>query len=270
MENKECLNLINKHFEVQSCIALLKNPDLKLKSHIFFFNNLFKEISEIKILRVKAKNQTDDIAFDIYYVKDEFEGLYHGYFRIKPETDAASKIFEDVSKMCTDLGEYMYYLYKNSDLLNIYLLSLDIQTAIEQSDTKDDHLEFDKIKKNMYREIAEYEQGELEGTILDRWMNRKYIYNFIMFNSKCSETVKMFLLNLLSNRYSNNICMINWSCNIKNYIYVSPNTVYFNGNNQISVFSLLDSVLSQKFVIFIKFDFDFEGGGNVGKTLSKR
>ncbi|HCC07015.1 MAG TPA: hypothetical protein DEP72_02440 [Clostridiales bacterium] len=270
MDKKECLNLINQHFELQSCIASLKNPDLKLKSHTFFYNNLFKAVKEIKIIRVKSKNPKDDIKFDIYYVSDEFEGLYHGYFRIKDESDSASRIFKTVSKMCTDLIEYMYYVYQNSELLKIYLISLDIQNAIEQCNTKDVDGVFEKIKKNIYSEIAECDQTELECSILDRWFNRKYIYNFIMFNSKCSEIVKMFLLNLLSPKYSNNICMINQNSIIKNYIYVSSSSIYFNGNHELNVFSILDSAVSLEFILFVKFDFNFEGGVNIGKTVDKR
>jgi len=270
VDKRECINLIKQHFEIQSSVASLKNPDFELKSHIFFYNNLFKEVNEIRILRVKSKNAKDNIMFDIYYVSDEFEGLFHGYFRIKTESDSANKIFEDVSKMCTDLSEYMYYVYQNSELLKIYLISLDIQSSLEQCDMQNDAGGFEDIKKSIYKEIADYDQIELSSSILDRRFNKKNIYNFIVFNSKCSEIVKMFLLNLLSNKYSNNICMVNWKSKFKNYIYVNSNSIYFNGNKQLSVFSLLDSAVLGSFVMFVKFDFDFEGGVNSGKTINKR
>jgi hypothetical protein len=270
MDKKECLNLFGQYFQVQSCIVALKNPDFELKSHIFFFKDIFKEIDEIKILKVSSKNTQDNIIFDVYYVSHEFEGLYHGYFRIKPESENACKMFDDISKMCTDLSEYIYYVYQNSELLKIYLISGSIQNALEQCVGKGYANELKQLKKRIYTEIADNSGDEFCEAVLDRHLNSKYIFNFITFNSKCSEPVKMFLLNILSDTYSSYICMLNRVSRIENHICVSPDSLFFNGNDKLPVYGLLDHAALEKFVVFLKFDFDFEGGVNIGKTTGQR
>ena len=270
MDKKECLSLMGQYFQIQSCIVGLKNPDFELKSHIFFFKDTFKEIDEIKIVRVSSKNTNDNIIFDIFYVSHEFNGLFHGFFKVRPESFAAQKLFENVSKVCTDLSDYMYYLYQDSTLLKIYLMSGNFQNTLEQYNASSFTSDFKEYKKNIYREIADYSAEELTDSLLDRRSGQKYISNFIVFNSKCSEQVKMFLINLLSDKCLNHICLINSNSNIKNYIYANSNSVYFNANHLIPVYGLLDYIVSEQFILFLKFDFDFEGGVNVGKTVGKR
>ena len=120
MNRNECLQLMMQYFQVESCIKHLKNPDLELKSHTFYYRDTFKDINELRILRVSSKNKNDDIIFDIYYVSQKFDGLFHGYFRIKPETDMAELLFQNISKVATDLGHYFTYVYKHSEVLKVY------------------------------------------------------------------------------------------------------------------------------------------------------
>lgn len=270
MDKRDCLNLIGQFFELKSCIVTLKNPDFELKSHIFFFKDVFKEVDEIKILSANSKNLNDNILFDIYYVSEEFDGLFHGYFRIKPESDNAIKLFENVSKYCTDLGEYIYYVYQNSELLKIYLISGNIQSALEHIRTKSLSAEFGQFKKKVYEELAGFSSEQFPDFVLDRRFNSKYIYNFMLFNSKCSEEVKMFLLNILTSRYSNSICLLTSGSSVENYIQLDSDTVYYHGNSRLPIYGILDFVVDEQFVVFIKFDFDFEGGVNFGKTTGKR
>jgi endoglucanase Acf2 len=64
--------------------------------------------------------------------------------------------------------------------------------------------------------------------------------------------------------------MINWNSKITHYIYINSNNVFFNENEDIPVYGLLDYIANEQFVLFLKFDFDFEGGVNIGKAIGKR
>ena len=267
MNRNECLELMMQYFNVESCIKHLKNPDFKLKSHTFFYRDTFKEIDELRILRVSSKNKNDDIVFDVYYVSQEFDGLFHGYFRIKPETDMAERLFQNISKVAADLEDYFYYVYKYGEVLKVYLISGNLQNAIEHG--KDNNIEklFDQIKKAISLEIANYSVKDLRNTLLRRELLEKYIAHFIDMNSKCSERVKMFLINILSNKYAGHVCLIRNKAEIKNYIHVSTGQVMFHGNPDTPIYGLLDYAVNNHFVLFVKLEFDFEGGGYVGKVI---
>ncbi|WZL73520.1 hypothetical protein QBE52_01955 [Clostridiaceae bacterium 35-E11] len=267
MNKKECLQLIEKYFELESFVRDLKAPDFQIKSHIFYFRGLFKDIQELRILRVRSKNKEDHIIFDIYYVSGMLEGLYHGYFRIKPESPMAKKVFENMSRVCTDLGYYLYDVYRNSDFLKIYLISGNLQNALEQSKHKDFHLAFEEIKKLSYTEIAGYEAKDLYKGLLRRDDLQKHITNFIDFNAKCSEKVKMFLITLLSHPYRDHVCLIHHGMHIKNFIHIDTRKIFFHGDNTMPIYGLLDYAVAQDFILFIRLEFDFEGGGNIGKTI---
>ncbi len=257
-----------QYFNVESCIKHLKNPDLKLKSHIFFYRDTFKDIDELRILRVSSKNSTDNIVFDIYYVSQEFEGLFSGYFRIKPESDMARRVFQNISKVTTDLGHYFYYVYKYSEFLKIYLISGNLNNALQQSKDKNYEDIFQRIKKEIYLEVSQYSTTELKQLFLRREFLEKYIANFINMNKKCSERVKMFLINILSHEYSRHISLIKDTEEIKNYVHVTTEQVVFHTNSQIPLYGLLDNCVKNHSVLFVKLEFDFEGGGHIGKAIN--
>ncbi len=268
MNRDECLQLMMQYFNVESCITHLKNPDLKLKSHIFFYRETFKDIKEIRMLRVSSKNQKDNIIFDVYYVSQEFDGLFHGYFRIKPESDMAERLFQNISKVATDLGHYFYYVYKNSEILKIYLISGNIENALQQCEDKNYEELFKRIKKVTYLEVAQYSAKDLRNILLRRELLEKYIFNFISINGKSSERVKMFLINILSNEYSGHICLVSDTKGIANTIHISTKQVALQNNPGIPIYGLLDYAAKNHSVLFVNLEFDFEGGGYVGKIIS--
>ena len=270
MNRKECLNLMMDYFKLESSINYLKNPDFELKSHIFYYRDTFKDIEEIRILRIRSKNSADNIIFDVYYVSQEFEGLFHGYFRIKPETEVAEKLFQNISKVATDLGQYFYYVYKHSEILKIYLISGNLENALVHSKNKDFQQSFDQIKKVTKQEIASYSTKSLKSILLRRELLEKHIANFINMNAKCSERVKMFLINLLSNKYAGHICLIPNGVGINNFIQVTTEQAQFNDNTNIPIYGLLDYAVEQHCVLFVKLDFDFKGGGAIGKGNNQR
>ncbi len=270
MNKNECLQLIMQYFQVESFIKHLKNPDLKLKSHTFFYRDTFKDIDELRVLRVSSKNKEDNIVFDVYYVSQEFDGLFHGYFRIKPESDMAKRLFQNISKVTTDLGHYFYYVYKQSEILKIYLISGNLQNAIEHSKDKNYMDVFENIKKATYTEISSYSVRDLRSKLLRRELLEKYIYNFIDLNGKSAESVRMFLINILSKKYAEHVCLTWDDMAIKNCIHVTTSQVLFNSKPDIPIYGLLDYALSNHFVLFIKLEFDFEGGGYIGKDINKR
>src|SRR5690606_27761439 len=111
-----------------------------------------------------------------------------------------------------DLGEYFYYVYQNSEFLKIYFATGSVENALEHHNrkkTKEGAFDFNKFKEDMYLEISSYSQEELREMVLNRNLTKKYVSNFIKLNSKCSEYVKMFLINILSEVYIRNICIIN-------------------------------------------------------------
>ncbi|QEK13296.1 hypothetical protein FQB35_14015 [Crassaminicella thermophila] len=264
MDKKACLELIEQHFEIKSLISKLKNPDFQLKSHIFYYNNIFQEVDELKILRITSKDKNEDIVFDIYYVSDVLEGLFHGYFRVEPVSTWAREVFKNISRVCTDLSAYFYYAYRNSDLLNKYLIAGDFKNILEQRKTDDDL--FHKVKKEIYKEIAQYKYEEIEYIFLRREGMKKYIEDFIKFNKKVSEEVKMFLINIWSGKYKNNICFINNPAYIKNHIRVDTNYISFDKNSEVPIYGLMDHSLDENYIVFIRLEFDFEGGDNSVKT----
>ena len=265
MNRIECLDLKMEYFKPESAINYLKNPDFELKSHIFYYRDIFKDIEEIKILRISSKNSSDNIVFDVYYVSQEFDGLFHGYFRIKPETEMAEKLFENISKVATDLGQYFYYVYKNSEILKIYLISGNLENALAHCKNKDFQQNFVEIKKATQLEIAKFSTQSLKTILLRRELLEKYITNFIKMNSKCSDRVKMFLINLLSSKYAGHICLIPKRAEIKNFIQVTTEQVFFNDNLSIPIYGLLDYAVNYNCVLFVKLDFDFKGGEAIGK-----
>lgn len=267
MNRNECLELIMQYFQIESYIKHLKSPDLKLKSHTFFYRDTFKDIDELRILRVSSKNKDDNIVFDVYYVSQEFDGLFHGYFRIKPESPIAERLFQNISKVTTDLGHYFYYVYKQSEILKIYLISGNLQNAIEHCKDKNYKELFEHIKKATYIEIANHSVKDLSNILLRREFLEKYIANFIDLNGKSSESVKMFLINILSKKYVDHVCLIWDDTAIKNCIQVTTSQVLFHGNPDIPIYGLFDYVLSNHFVLFLKLEFDFEGGGYIGKVI---
>lgn len=268
MKRNECLQLIMQYFNIESCIKHLKNPDLKLKSHTFFYRDTFKDIDELRILRVSSKNKDDNIVFDVYYVSQEFDGLFNGHFRIKPESDMAKRLFQNISKVTTDLSHYFYYVYKQSEILKIYLISGNLQNAIEQCKDKNYKDVFEHIKKATYIEIANYSVKDLGNLLLRREFLEKYIANFIDLNRKASESVRMFLINILSKKYAEHICLTWDDTAIKNCIHVTTSQVLFQNNPDIPIYGLLDYALSNHFVLFLKLEFDFEGGGYIGKVIN--
>lgn len=267
MNKDECLQLIMQYFNVESCIRHLKNPDLKLKSHIFFYRDTFRDINELRILRVTSKNDGDNIVFDIYYVSQEFDGLFNGCFRIKPESEMAERLFQNLSKVTTDLGQYFYYVYKKSEILKIYMISGNLENALQQSLDKNYKDLFEKIKKETYLEISQYSSKELRKILLRREFLEKYIKNFINMNKKCSERVKMFLINILSREYCGHICLVRDTSGIDNYVQVTTKQVIFHKAPEIPLFGLLDYSIKNRSVIFVKLEFDFEGGGPLGKVI---
>ncbi|QXM06805.1 hypothetical protein [Crassaminicella indica] len=263
MDKNECLKLMEQYFHIKSLIAKLKNLDFKLKSHIFYYNNIFKEIDKIAIMRVYSKNLEDDIVFDVYYVADAFEQLFHGYFSIEPVSEPSKKIFENISRVCTDLGHYFYYAYQNSDLLKKYLIAGNFKSIVEQ--TKDDfEVQFCKMKKEVYMEIATYKTEDLEKVLLRRELIKKYIKNFINLNGKPSEEVKMFFINILSEKMRRHICFIN-SEKITNVININTRTVSFNKCCDLPIYGWINYAVKENAILFLNLEFDFEGGDNIGK-----
>ncbi|QZY55437.1 hypothetical protein [Crassaminicella profunda] len=266
MDKNECLKLMNQYFHIESLIVKLKNPDFKLKSHIFYYNNIFKEVDKIAIMQVRSKNLEDDILFNIYYVSDEFESLFHGYFSIEPLSKSAQKIFRNISKVCTDLGTYFYYAYQNSDLLKKYLIAGNFQNSLEESDD-DLKKQLDEIKKEMYIEISQYETKKLEQILLRRDFLRKYIKNFIKFNEKPSEEVKMFLMSILTRKMKNHICFMNNEKILNTFIHIDTKSITLNKYKNLSIYGLMDHAVEENYILFLKLEFDFEGGDNIGKII---
>ncbi|MCX7745826.1 MAG: hypothetical protein N2645_02900 [Clostridia bacterium] len=259
MDKKECINLISRFFMMESCVIKLKDPDFQLKSHIFYFNGMFQDIPELRIVRVCSRNRQDNIVFDIYYVSDAFEGLYHGYFRIKPESEAAKRLFMSISTVCTDIGEYFYYVYQNSNLLKIYLATGDLWNALDQSPDCDYRNEFEQIKRSSTLEIANVSPADLQQGLLNRNYLKKYISNFIKLNSKCSEQVKMFFIHILNKKYAKNICLVNHGFALGNYLNINPANIRFN-SCEVPVYKLLEYFVEHNFILFIRMEFDFQVG----------
>lgn len=259
MEKKECIELYMKYFKVSSTLANFKNLDLYMKSHIFYYREIFKEVNEIKIMNVSAIDPNVDINFDIYYFSKSLDGLFNGYFKISPNTDSAKQIFENISKVCTDLENYFYYVFRNSEFIKVYLISGDIENAKDHYKNTRQNDNNEKLIRNIYNEISTYETKEfLKGT-LDRKLLKKHVTNFIKMNSKCAPNVRMFLINILSEPYNNNVCVINNVFNLQNYIHIDANDIYVHNNPDNSVFGLLEYANQNSGTIFLKFEFDFEG-----------
>jgi hypothetical protein len=255
---------MDKFFQLDTDILWLKNPDFLMQSRIFYYRNNFKAINEIKILTVKSKNLNDDIVFDIYFIRAEFETLFSGYFKIVPITSTAVAMFEGVSKLCTDLGEYFYYVYKNSEFLKIYFATGSGANALEHHNrkkTKEGAFDFKKYKKDMYLEISSYSQDEFSELVLNRNLTMKYVSNFIKLNSKCSEYVKMFLINILSKVYSKNICIINNAYDVKNHILVGTQNIKINNYPNVCVYDVIENALKDNALVLVKFNYDFKTGG---------
>ncbi|TCO78716.1 hypothetical protein [Marinisporobacter balticus] len=260
MDKKECLKLIEQYFHIKSFINKFKNPDFKLKSHIFYYREIFKEVDEIRMLRVASKNIQDDIILDIYYVSKSFEGLFNGYFKIHPISTTARKIFGNVSNICTDLGYYFYYVYQNSDLLKKYLISGNLENTMENHQKNDFKTQFDRIKKETYMDIAKYDMKEIENIFLNREKLKKYITNFIRLNGKCSEEVKMFLIQILSDQYKNNLCFINSEDYLNTFIKIDTKSIYLNNHPKVPIYGLMDYATQEHFILFLKLEIYFEGG----------
>lgn len=260
VDKSEFLKVISKSFKLKSEIAFLSKPDFDLKSRIFYYTDIFKDIDEIKILTVRSTNEADDIEFSVYYIRHEFENLYTGYFKIIPKSANGEKMFYGVSKVCTNLSEYLYYVYQNSEFLKVYIISGTVASALEQSEKKIYSIDFEKIKKNTYLEMSKYSFQEFQNILLKRDYLVKYLTNFIKFNKKCSSIVKMFFINILSPEYKDNICFINNCEGIETYIKVNSEDAVLNSDTQISLYCLLECAAKNKFPLFLKLEDDFKGG----------
>ena len=270
MDKNECINLLSQYFDLESYMLNLKNPDFELKSQILYYKGLFKDIEEIKVLKVESKNKSDDILFDIYYVSKELEGLFHGYFRIQPKTVLAQRIFKNVNKICTDLKDYFYYVYQNSDVFKIYLMSGNAQYALEESEIANNDKEeaaFHTMKLRTLEQIAGYTEKDLQNMLLQRSFLEKYIQHFIELNSKCTEEVKGFLIDMLYSQYSKHICLMHDQSQLSCYVTVSPKEIYFTTHEKISVYAFLEYCVSHSCVVFLKLQYDFGGGGSLGKVI---
>ncbi|WP_129599148.1 hypothetical protein [Anaerophilus nitritogenes] len=255
MNKQECIEWIKSYFEIESLISTLKDPDFNIKSRIFYFKDVFRSIDELKILKIYSKNKKHNIVLEVYYVTDDFEGLFHGYFRIEPVTDSARKIFKNMSRVCTDLGYFFYHAYQHSEILKKYIVSGDIDYIIE-----DDENFFETVKKNTYLELSQYEEKQMNQMILSREKFKKYITHFIHWNKKCSEEVKTFLMHLWTTSYKNCICPIN-NVNAVDYsIKVDTQDIFFQKNKDLSVYGLLEYAQTHGFIVFLYLQFDFEGG----------
>lgn len=235
-----------------------------MQSRIFYYRNDFKAINEIKILTVKSKNEEDDIVFDIYFIRAELETLFSGYFKIVPKTSKAEAMFEGVSKLCTDLGEYFYYVYQNSEFLKVYFATGNALNALEHHNlkkNKEGTFDFKKFKEDMYLEISSYSQDEFNELVLNRSFTVKYVSNFIKLNSKCSEYVKMFLINILSKAYNKNICIINNAYDVKNHILVETQNIKVNNRPDVCVYDVIENAVKDNAIVLVKFNYDFKAGG---------
>ncbi|AUG57517.1 MAG TPA: hypothetical protein DCE02_00390 [Ruminiclostridium sp.] len=264
MDKNNCIKYMEKFFKLNTDILWLKNPDFLMQSRIFYYRSNFKGINDIKIATAKSKNISDDIVFDIYFIRAEFETLFSGYFKIVPVTSAAETMFEGVSKLCTDLGEYFYYVYQNSEFLKIYFATGSVENALEHHNrkkTKEGAFDFNKFKEDMYLEISSYSQEELREMVLNRNLTKKYVSNFIKLNSKCSEYVKMFLINILSEVYIRNICIINNAYNVKNYILVEAQNAKVNSYPKVCVYDVIEKAVKENALVLVKFNYDFKTGG---------
>lgn len=270
MDKKECLKLMGQYFHIDSLINKLKHPDFELKSHIFYYRDIFKEVDEIPILRVSSNQIEDDIIFDVYYVSGSFEGLFHGYFRIHPKTTMAEKIFQNTSRVCTDLGYYFYYIYQNSDLLKRYFISGNLQNMLDEDQQNNFKNKFEVIKKETYMDIAKYDMKDLQHSFLRKDQFKKYITDFIRFNGKCSEKVKMFLISILSGKNKDAICFINNEKYIKTFISVDIKSVTISNKPQIPIHGLINYAVNNNLILFLKLEFNFEGGDTIGKISSQR
>lgn len=264
MDKSNCIKYMEKYFDLNSDILWLKNLDFLMQSRIFYYRNNFKAISDIKILTAKSKNIEHDIIFDIYFIRAEFETLFSGYFKIVPKTPTAITMFEGVSKICTDLGEYIYYIYQNSEFLKVYFATGSPANALEHHNrkkSKEGAFDFKKYKEDMYLEISSYTQDEFNELVLNRNLTMKYVSNFIKLNSRCSEYVKMFLINVLSTIYNKNICIINNAYNVKNHILVGTQNIRVNNYPKVCVYDVIENAVKNNALILIKFNYDFKGGG---------
>ncbi|MFZ5969047.1 MAG: hypothetical protein ACOYVK_17975 [Bacillota bacterium] len=266
MDKSECIKLASQFFHIESTIPKLKNPDFQLKSHVLFYRGIFNELEELKILKITSKNPEDHICFDIYYISEEFNGLFNGYFRIEPQSERAEMLFQTVSRVCTDLGLYMYYLYQNSSLLKYYFISGSIQNAIEYMKDEEYQQQYQQYAIACYKEAACYPAEKIRKMFLQRELIRKYISDFIQFNTKCSEHVKMFLIYVLSAKYTKNIVFVNDCISFLNKIQITAKDVFLPENIEMPVFGLLEYAEKNNKVLLLRLEFDFEGGDCSVKT----
>ena len=113
----------------------------------------------------------------------------------------------------------------------------------------------------MYLEISSYSQDEFSELVLNRNLTMKYVSNFIKLNSKCSEYVKMFLINILSKVYSKNICIINNAYDVKNHILVGTQNIKINNYPNVCVYDVIENALKDNALVLVKFNYDFKTGG---------
>lgn len=43
MDINQCISLFEQYFKVHSFVAAIKKPDLYMKSHVFFYQDIFKQ-----------------------------------------------------------------------------------------------------------------------------------------------------------------------------------------------------------------------------------
>ncbi|PAB60595.1 hypothetical protein [Anaeromicrobium sediminis] len=253
MDKKQCIDVVTQNFIIESTVNTLKYVDFEMKSHMLFYRDMFRNAGKIKIATVKSKAIGNDIVFHIYFISDEFNGLCNGYFKMEPESSNGKKLFEGVSRITTDLAEYFYYLYRNSEFLKVYLVSLNVNSMEEIS--KDNEIE-EALKENRIS-ISNMEMDEFKSILLDRKFVKKYISNFLRINEKPTEEVKMFLINMLNESYDKNVCLVNNMCKLNTLIKVSFDKVALNKNN-ITPYDLLEYSRENGKIVYVNLDFSFK------------
>jgi hypothetical protein len=246
--------MIGENFTMESRVNTLKYVDFEMKSHMLFYRDMFRNVGKIKIATVKSKAIGNDISFHIYFISHEFNGLCNGYFQMEPISSNGKRLFEGVSRITTDLAEYFYYLYKNSEFLKVYLVSLNVNSMEE---INKDH-EIEEVLNENRISISNMEMDEFKSTLLDRRFVKKYISSFLRINEKPTEEVKMFLINILNESFHKNVCLVNNMCKLSNLIKVSSNRVTFNKNN-INPYDLLEYGRDHGKIIYVNLDFSFKG-----------
>lgn len=254
MDKSQCIKLIEENFIIRSDISSFTNMDFNMTSRIFYYRDTFKNVGKIKIATITSKNIPNDIVMDLYFISDEFKDLCSGYFEIKAVSENSKKLLKGVSKITTDLKEYFYYLYKNSEFLKIYFISKNGENI--EVENKDDMLA--KIFKSGEKQIGNLTAEEFKNSLLERKFTYKYIDLFIQSDEKLTEEVRMFLINILNDTYNKNIVLVNRKNKLQHIIKVDYKEVKLNEKN-ITAYDMLDYSKDNNKIIYIYLDFSFKG-----------